>query len=198
MDTRSRRILVVSAGHARNIDTIRAHTDDADAGVRASALEALARAESLSDADLLNAFADSATEVRRRAAELLARTFRRTLAPSLASALGDPEPDVVEAAATALGEDPEVDDAALDRLHDVAKSHDDALCRESAIAALGSLADPRSLVHILAAMADKPNVRRRAVVALTPYDDERADAAMTAALDDKDRQVRTLAAELFG
>jgi HEAT repeat protein len=193
---RDRHIDVLSAGHNGDEPTARTGLVDSAPHIRAGALEALQRLGALSDSDLIAAMDDDATEVRRRCGELLSRTFRPALRASLATALHDPEPDVVEAAATALGEDSDIDDETLDLLHNLTANHDDPLCRESAIAALGSLGKTRSLDHILAAMADKPNVRRRAVLALTPYDDPRADQAMNDALEDKDRQVRTLAAEL--
>ena len=41
--------------------------------------------------------------------------------------------------------------------------------RESAVAALGAIGDDRGLPAILAARTDKPNVRRRAVLALAPF-----------------------------
>ena len=53
-------------------------------------------------------------------------------------------------------------------LVEVARSHDDPLCRESAIAALGAIGDPGGLAAILAGLVDKPEVRRRAVIALAP------------------------------
>ena len=47
-------------------------------------------------------------------------------------------------------------------------------------------------------MTEKATIRRRVVIALHQFDDERATAAVEAALEDQDRQVRGLAGELLG
>ncbi len=78
----------------------------------------------------------------------------------------------------------------------VAHEHRDALAREAAVAALGALGDRAALPAILAACHDKPAVRRRAVLALAPFDGPEVDAAITAALDDRDWQVRQAAEDL--
>ena len=76
------------------------------------------------------------------------------------------------------------------------RDHRDALAREAAVAALGALGDPDALPVILAACRDKPAVRRRAVLALAPFDGPEVDAAIAAALDDRDWQVRQAAEDL--
>jgi len=131
--------------------------------------------------------------VRRRACEVAVPHPAVDLRPLLA----DPDPMVVETAAWALGErapDPAQD--AVDDLVRVAGGHDDALCREAAVAALGALGDVRGLAAILAATSDKPAVRRRAVIALTPFEGPEVDAALARALDDRDWQVRQAAEDL--
>ena len=84
--------------------------------------------------------------------------------------LHDDDPTVVEVAAWACGEHESNRDAVLDRLIELAGAADDALVREAAVAALGAIGDERGLAAILAATADKPAVRRRAVLALAPFD----------------------------
>ena len=79
---------------------------------------------------------------------------------------------------------------------ELATTHDDALVREASVAALGAIGDPRGLPAILAGCADKPAVRRRAVLALAPFDGEAVDAALAAALGDRDWQVRQAAEDL--
>ena len=74
--------------------------------------------------------------------------------------------------------------------------HADPLVRESAVAALGAIGDERGLDAILAATNDKPAIRRRAVIALTPFDGPAVDEAMRRALTDKDWQVRQVAEDL--
>ncbi len=84
----------------------------------------------------------------------------------------------------------------LSALADVTRGHRDALAREAAVAALGALGDPDALPAILEACRDKPAVRRRAVLALAPFDGPEVDAAITAALTDRDWQVRQAAEDL--
>ena len=68
--------------------------------------------------------------------------------------------------------------------------------REAAVAALGAIGDPAGLPAILAATSDKPAVRRRAVLALAPFDGPEVDAALERALSDRDWQVRQAAEDL--
>jgi HEAT repeat protein len=51
---------------------------------------------------------------------------------------------------------------------------------------------------VLAACQDKPAVRRRAVLALAPFSGPDVDAALAAAREDKDWQVRQAAEDLTG
>ena len=168
------------------------HLADDDPGVREAALGALARIGSLTDAQVSQAFADPAPVVRRRAATLAAT--RRSV--NLLSLLHDNDSTVVEVAAWACGEQERVDEATLTRLIALAVDADDALVRESSAAALGAIGDPRGLPAILVAVRDKPNVRRRAVLALAPFDGPEVDAAIQAALIDRDWQVRQAAEDL--
>jgi HEAT repeat protein len=80
----------------------------------------------------------------------------------------------------------------------VATDHRDALAREAAVAALGAIGDERGLPAILAATDDKPAVRRRAVLALAPFDGADVDAALARAHTDRDWQVRQAAEDLTG
>ena len=66
------------------------------------------------------------------------------------------------------------------------------------MAALGSLGDPAGLPAILAGTKDKATVRRRAVIALAPFDGPEVDAALDAAQTDRDWQVRQAAEDLTG
>jgi len=187
-----RRRQVVVAGHRGDADVVKAHVADDDPGVREAALGALARIGALTDAAVIAAFADPAPAVRRRAATLAASRPGIGLLPLL----HDSDATVVEVAAWACGEQERVDDAALFRLIELATEAADALVRESAAAALGAIGDVRGLEAILAATRDKPNVRRRAVLALAPFDGPAVDAAIEAALEDRDWQVRQAAEDL--
>ena len=88
------------------------------------------------------------------------------------------------------------------RLGALASGHRDALVREAAVAALGAIGVDEGLPTILAATHDKPAIRRRAVLALSPFLDPghpRADdvaAALAAAATDRDWQVRQAAEDI--
>lgn len=141
-------------------------------------------------------FDDPALNVRYRAVEL-APSFspESQLVDTLISALADP--DLAEVAAFALGE---LNLARNDRhraeavLTSQALNHDDALCREAAVAALGAL--ETGLEAILKATDDVATVRRRAVLALAPFEGDRVEAALAKALQDRDWQVRQAAEDL--
>jgi HEAT repeat protein len=147
--------------------------------------------ERLTDADLIHALADDAAVVRRRAAEVAATRP----AVSIDAALTDTDPSVVEAACWAAGEREDAD--AVPLLSAVARAHEDPLCREAAVAALGAIGASAGLAVILAATEDKPAVRRRAVLALAPFEGPDVDAALQRALTDPDRQVRQAAEDLL-
>ncbi len=100
-------------------------------------------------------------------------------------------------AAWALGEQERDDPATITALVDTAGSHPDPLCREAAVAALGAIGHPDGLPAILRATKDKPAIRRRAVIALAPFDGPEVDAALHAALGDRDWQVRQAAEDLL-
>ena len=192
VDTLSRRAQVVVAGHSGDHALARAALDDPEGVVRASALAALERLGRLDDATLVSAFTDPDAEVRRRAGELAAR--HRTV--DLVPLLNDPEALVVEMAAWSCGEHEQVSDVVLARLIALAGEHDEPLVREACVAALGAIGDERGLPAILAGCTDKPAVRRRAVLALAPFDGPDVDEALERALADRDWQVRQAAEDL--
>ena len=72
----------------------------------------------------------------------------------------------------------------------------DALVREAAVASLGAIGDQRAVATIIAACSDKPAVRRRAVLALAPFEGDDVEAAIDGALEDRDWQVRQAAEDL--
>lgn len=177
------------AGHTSDVSAVRSGLTDDDAVVRASALGAAERAGVLAAADLESAARDVDARVRRRAAELIAS--RREPADDLLSALlADDDEAVVETAAWACGEVEVVADAVLHRLVTLATDAEAPLVRESAVAALGAIGDPRGLPAILKGCEDKPAVRRRAVLALAPFEGPDVDAALERARHDRDWQVR--------
>jgi HEAT repeat protein len=147
----------------------------------------------LTDDDVRFGLSDADAVVRRRACEL-ATTHPDVL---LLDVLADADTTVVEAACWATGERGIGGQESLAALSSVATGHDDALCREAAVAALGAIGDPAGLPAILAGTSDKPAVRRRAVLALAPFDGPDVDAALQRALTDRDWQVRQAAEDLL-
>lgn len=193
VESTERRRRAAVAGHAGDAATARSFLDDPSPSVRATSLGALARAGGLTDDDLRRALADPDTGVRRRAAS----EARHRAGVDLVPLLDDPEPLVVEAAAWALGERATADPPTIDRLSQVAVDHDDPLAREAAVAALGAIGDDAGLPAILQATRDRPAVRRRAVLALAPFEGPEVDAALERALTDRDWQVRQAAEDLL-
>lgn len=180
------------AGHEADEPTARRLLRSPDPAVRATALAALVRMGRASDGDVVAGLGDVAPEVRRRAAGLAVPFAHVALVPLL----DDPDPMVVEQAAWACGERSPAEPGAVGRLAALVTGHDEPLVREAAVAALGAIGDDAGLPSILAATTDKPAVRRRAVLALAPFDGPEVEAALDRALDDRDWQVRQAAEDL--
>lgn len=181
---------IVVAGHRGDSGPARANLSHPDGAVRARCLGALDRLGALAPAEFRAGLGDTDPRVRRRACELAADSSY----PSPRPLLADPDRSVAETAAWALGERGEAD--AVEDLSAMAVSDPDPLCREAAVAALGSIGDRRGLAAILRATTDRPAVRRRAVIALAPFGGPEVDAALRRALEDRDWQVRQAAEEL--
>jgi HEAT repeat protein len=200
----ARRRAAALAGHTGDGNQARAGLDDPSPRVRASALGAQARLGQLALSTLARAATDGHPTVRRRACEIAALQVRdggwasATVLGLLVTATSDDDAGVVESACFALGElgmGGAVAEA-LVALEHVTRAHDDPLCREAAVAALGAIGDPAGLPAILAATNDKPAVRRRAVLALAPFEGPEVDGALARALTDRDWQVRQAAEDL--
>jgi HEAT repeat protein len=198
VDEIERRRKVALAGHRGDIATVRHHCDDQDATVRVTALGALQRLDHLGADDLQRGLSDPSPIVRHRAAELVATRPGDEDGLSLRPALADGDASVVEMAAWACGERTPPEAGIVAALSAVATDHDDPLCREAAVAALGALGQESGLPAILTATTDRPAVRRRAILALAPFAGPHVDAALAAALDDRDWQVRQAAQDLTG
>jgi HEAT repeat protein len=164
-----------------------------DGTVRASALRALARIGSLTAEILAPHIQDPHIETRRTAVEL-AVPFPEV---NVYQCIDDADVFVAEMAAWCVGERTPASDIEIETLIDRTTSHEEAVVREACAAALGSLGDERGLPAILAACTDKPAVRRRAILALAPFEGEEVDAALQHALEDKDWQVRQNAEDLL-
>ena len=185
---------VVIAGHTGDVDTVERALSDDEPGVREAAFGAMARLGLFTAELAARGIGDRHARVRCRVAELCAELPEFDLAPLL----NDDDPMVVEMAAWSCGEHETPLAHIVPRLAELCISHDEALVREAAAAALGAIGDPRGLPAILHACNDKPTVRRRAVLALAPFDGDDVKVALTKALDDRDWQVRQAAEDLLG
>jgi HEAT repeat protein len=174
---------------------------DPDPRGRVAALGALVRSGSVRAGERAwrRGAADDEASVRRRAAELAPALAHPRLTPLLALTT-DPDWSVAETAAWAVGE---IAWTAANRrraarsLARLATDHEDPLVREASVAALGALGDPVGLPAVLHATRDRPTIRRRAVLALAPFEGPEVDAALHAALDDPDWQTRQSAEDLL-
>jgi HEAT repeat protein len=184
---------VVIAGHTSDVVTAMAGLASSDAPVRVAALGALERLGQLTAPELAAAMRDPVASVRGRAAELAATHPDVELLPLLA----DDDAVVVEIAAWSCGERGVVSDEVLGRLIELATRAEEPLVRESCAAALGAIGDVRGLPAILTACTDKPAVRRRAILALAPFDGDDVRSAVDRALVDRDWQVRQAAEDLW-
>jgi HEAT repeat protein len=179
------RYSVIRAGFSHDESVARAGLHSDDDTVRASAVRALHRMHALTTDDVAEALRDTSREVRRTAVEVSAK-----FDVVIRHLLDDPDVFVAEMTAWTLGERTNPTDADIDSLIAAVESHSEAVVREASAAALGSIGDERGLPAILKACADKPAVRRRAILALAPFSGDDVDAALKSALTDKDWQVR--------
>ena len=228
VEVAARRRRAILVGHNGDAGAARDLLTDPAAPVRAAALGALDRIARTNRADgpttdeLAASLADPAPAVRQRALEVLAGpgqlsnpdqpggsrrdhddSATRLLAPLLAC-LGDTDHSVLEVACWAAGELPEIAEATVDALVEVAGpargqgAHEDALCREAAVAALGALGHERGRAAVLGGLEDRPAIRRRAVLALAAFEGDDVEAALKRALGDRDWQVQQAAEDLLG
>lgn len=198
-----RRTAAAMAGHLNDVETARQLLNDDDPDVRATAIGALNRLQVLTETELLNGLGDNHTLVVRRALRESIRwqgevdtPITTPVAQQIEQLLDHADPLVVEAAAWASGERPTLE-STIDRLMQLVEHHEDALVRESAVAALGAIGNERALPAILLATNDRATVRRRAIIALAPFSGDDVDAALQKALSDRDWQVRQAAEDLL-
>ena len=188
----AKRLAAALAGSAGDEATVRGLLADGSPKVRAAAIMALVAAGFSRPDDVRRALSDPDPTVRRATCELATRLSGADFTPLL----DDADPTVVEAAAFAVGE--AGDRGACGRLAEIAGSHRDPPCRESAVAALGAIGDDAGRAAVLAALGDVPAVRRRAVVALAAFTGDDVEAALRGRLSDRDWQVRAAAETVLG
>jgi HEAT repeat protein len=163
---------------------------------RVLALRGLVRLNLMTSAQWRRILHDPDPSVRRDALEQLAHAPLDDVEvlDVVVEKLDDSDALVVDAAAFALGEHAYV--GSVERLCVIATDHEDARCRESAIASLGAIGDDRARGVILAALSDKAPIRRRAIVALANFEGPDIDAALESASEDRDWQVRSAVSQL--
>jgi HEAT repeat protein len=139
---------------------------------------------------------DEDASVRAAAAEKLGVCGARALGPLSATAL-DSEPKVREAVATAYGE--LADSSAINWLVEVGSGDPDRTVKEAAVAALGAIRDGAAIDPLLDLIATgPPQVRRRAIAAITVFDDPRIEPAIQRAALDRNPGVREAAEMVVG
>jgi HEAT repeat protein len=139
---------------------------------------------------------DESGSVRAAAAERLGECGVRAL-EHLARATDDADPKVREAIATAYGE--LCDPSAIGWLVHVANDDPDRTVKEAAVAALGAIGDDSAINPLLGFIASgPPQVRRRAIAAITVFDDPRIETAIRSAAFDRNPGVREAAEMVVG
>lgn len=190
---------LLRAGFAKSDDYVVVLRSNLTSGVarhRILALRGAVRQQLVTSHDWTRALGDSDVDVRREALNQVAHAALddQSVIDAVVQCLSDSDALVVDGALFALGE--HLFAGAVDLMCAIATTHEDARCRESAIAALGAIGDDRARPAILAALNDKPPVRRRAIVALSNFEGPDIDAALALASEDRDWQVRAAVNQL--
>ena len=189
----SNRQKAIIAGFSGNHELAESLLDDEDPKVRTAAISSLEKLGKLPKEILNKHLSDTSSEVRKRTLELLAKRSE----PLPLSTLQDKDPLVLETACWVAGEKNKPSTEIVNQLCSIASDHEDQLCREAAVAALGATGSPLGLETVLAARKDKPAIRRRATIALAAFDDPKVENALKESLNDRDWQVRQIAEDLL-
>ena len=187
-----RRQQLVQLAREGDLSLARELCGDGDPRVRASSIAVLSENDALDESLIALGLSDPNPLVRMS----VARAAAQNSSISVLELLNDEDSSVVEIACWAAGEQTEHNDSIIEALSGIVLEHEDALCRESAVAALGALGDARGLESILKATKDIATVRRRAVIALAPFEGQAVTDALQLALSDRDWQVRQAAEDL--
>ena len=187
-----RRQQLVQLAREGDLSLAREFFSDGDPRVRASSIAVLSENDALDESLIALGLSDCHPLVRMS----MARAAAQNSLISVLTLLSDEDYTVVEIACWAAGEQTERNESIIEALSGIALEHEDALCRESAVAALGALGDVRGLESILEATQDIATVRRRAVIALAPFEGQAVTDALQLALTDRDWQVRQAAEDL--
>jgi HEAT repeat protein len=163
---------------------------------RSLAIRGLARHQCVDTTMLLSLLRDANSNVLRDTLEVVAKldAVDDEITEALNTLLSHEDPLVVEATIFASGELGL--STLIDTLNRLTASHEDARCREAGVIALGQIGSDQGRDAILAALQDKPTVRRRAVVALSSFEGSDIETALDAAAQDRDWQVRSAVEQL--
>jgi HEAT repeat protein len=139
---------------------------------------------------------DPSAPVRAAVAEKLGTCGNSGMA-ALTRLREDDEPTVREAVATAYAE---IGDAShLEWLVERVRSDDDRQVKEAAVAALGAIGDAAAIDPLIEFVrSGPPQVRRRAIAAITVFDDDRIEPVLVRAAMDRNPGVREAAEMVVG
>ncbi len=175
--------------------------NDAAPVVREAALATVVQLGINPEKHILKGLEDEDQRVRKRALESVAElSDNHACISKILFLLNDPSVFVVETACWVIGEIGSAYENTVElvrKVSQLALEHDDSLCREAAVACLGSLGHVDGLAALLVALEDKPNVRRRATLALAPFEGKEVEEALKRKLEDRDLQTRQAAEDLL-
>jgi len=175
--------------------------NDTAAVVREAALATVVKLNLDAEKHIVNAFNDDDHGVRKRAIELVIDlSDNQDYISKILVLLDDSSTFVVETVCWVIGEignNYENVAEVVSKVSQIALNHDDSLCREAAVACLGSLGHIDGLATLLRVLDDKPNVRRRATLALAPFEGPEVEEALKRKLKDRDLQTRQAAEDLL-
>jgi len=175
--------------------------NDTAAVVREAALATVVKLNLDAGKHIVNAFNDDDHGVRKRAIELVIDlSDNQDYISKILVLLDDSSTFVVETVCWVIGEignNYENVAEVVSKVSQIALNHDDSLCREAAVACLGSLGHIDGLATLLRVLDDKPNVRRRATLALAPFEGPEVEEALKRKLKDRDLQTRQAAEDLL-
>jgi len=175
--------------------------NDTAAVVREAALATVVKLNLDAGKHIVNAFNDDDHGVRKRAIELVIDlSDNQDYISKILVLLDDSSTFVVETVCWVIGEignNYENVAEVISKVSQIALTHDDSLCREAAVACLGSLGHIDGLATLLRVLDDKPNVRRRATLALAPFEGPEVEEALKRKLKDRDLQTRQAAEDLL-
>jgi len=175
--------------------------NDTAAVVREAALATVVKLNLDAGKHIVNALDDPDHGVRKRAVELVIDlSDNQEYVSKVLVLLDDSSTFVVETVCWVIGEignNYENVAEVVSKVSQIALNHDDSLCREAAVACLGSLGHIDGLSTLLEVLDDKPNVRRRATLALAPFEGPEVEEALKRKLKDRDLQTRQAAEDLL-